>query len=157
MKLPSIVFLIVCIAVGLAACATPRPNGAVADQRQPDSTAAPLWGTWTWETSAGGKTGKPVTPQSEGYTLTLSFGPDGTFRFERENALVMQGTYAYRAAKGGNPLTYLLGQAPTGRSIVSWATTDSSVTHTVTFPSPNRVMLDEGCCDRYRHTFSRTR
>ena len=160
MRLMRTLLLTVCLLFSLAACATQqRPEAPVDDATPTESLAEtlPIHGTWTWVQSEGGKTGQARTPETEAYTLTATFAADGRFRFDRQDSLMTAGTYTFASAKEETSLTYQFAERPSGPSIISWATTDSTITHTLTFPEPDRLVLDEGCCDRYRHTFTRTR
>jgi hypothetical protein len=53
-----------------------------------------LWGTWNWESSSGGITGKmTMTPETEGYTKQIRLTPDGRYEELRDGEVVASARY----------------------------------------------------------------
>lgn len=52
-----------------------------------------LTGSWNWVSSQGGFAGWTLTPESTGYTQTLTFYEDRTYTITKDGDLQKQGTY----------------------------------------------------------------
>lgn len=112
-----------------------------------------LHGEWTWVESKGGKMGATRTPQTEAYTLQAIFHTDGTFRFTQNDTLLVGGQYTVTTAKTETTVTYTPDAPPSRSTVLSWASVDGPIQHTLRMERKDHILLDEGCCDRYRHIF----
>lgn len=106
-----------------------------------------LLGTWRWVQTAGGFGGTTITP-NDSLWVQLKFEPLGVLRGSLSGAPAT-GSYTL-SGPGVSPqtLTIQLDGVPGGLPLP--ATTE---TFFVTIPFPGRLVLDEGCCDLWRHDF----
>lgn len=137
---------LLCLVLGLSILASTLASTAV----QAQVTAEDLLGTWRWVESSGGFTGDTITPADpEWPPLQLHFEPEGKLRISVEGVLV-EGTY--ELSKDGitpQTLSVVFDAAPEDLPLL--AVTES---YAISIPVPGLLMLDEGCCDRYLHTFA---
>lgn len=134
-------------AVVLVACASPQP--AVIEE------PANVEGTWSWVESAGGKMGRQLTTKSEGYTLSITFGANGRFVVRRDGESWTTGRYTMTGGAPDSTISYDLDRDPEGRTVLSWTGLGDPPRHTISLGGSRTLILDEGCCDRYRHEFRR--
>lgn len=134
-------------AVVLAACASPQP--VIIEE------PANVEGTWVWVQSAGGKMGRQLTPKSEGYTLSMTFGANGRFVVRRAGEGWTTGRFTISTGAPDSTMSYELDRSPEGRTVMSWTGLGDPPRHTISLGGSRTLILDEGCCDRYRHEFRR--
>ncbi len=113
-------------------------------------------GSWVWTESSGGKMGRTLTPKSEGYTLTVTFGTNGRFVLRRDRDPWVSGTYVLETEGEATTIRYGLDALPPSRTVISWTGLGQPPRHTVVQDTDGALVLDEGCCDRYRHSFRRS-
>jgi hypothetical protein len=130
--------------------------GCVSSAPAPPSEPSGVEGTWTWTETYGGKMGKTLSPKSEGYTLTATFGANGRFVIRRDRDPWVSGTYGLSAEGDATSIQYELDATPEARTVLSWTGLGQPPRHTVTQVGTDSLVLDEGCCDRYRHSFRRS-
>jgi len=132
--------------LGLAACTSTSRQG----ESQAD---APILGSWTWIETSGGKMGRASTSRDEGYTITATFGADGSFTFLKDGESWVAGTFATVEDDSGLRVQYVLESGPTTTAAIGWASIGDPPGHWVRFDETGALILDEGCCDRYQHIF----
>ena len=87
MKSQSIFLIVACVVSLLLPACTQYADTS--------STNSALCGSWNWESSSGGFTGKQVfTPETVGYTKQIRFSPDGEYREFQDDSLVIAARYA---------------------------------------------------------------
>lgn len=108
---------------------------------------AGLAGTWEWKATEGGGWVPTVTPETAGYTLTLTLRNSGHYTLDQDGATVRSGRFSAVEAEGGPAVTF------------SPALSTDDV---VLAPDPAPVSLDAetlvlggGCCDRSASFFER--
>ncbi|NNE69186.1 MAG: hypothetical protein HKN29_02355 [Rhodothermales bacterium] len=134
-------------ALVLMGCATSQPAVTVSNPS--------LEGTWTWVESSGGKMGNRLTPKSEGYSLSATFGTNGRFVIRRDGTGWVTGRFEFEATPTDSTVTYRLDQNPSDRTVLSWTGIGRPPRHLLSLEGERTLVLDEGCCDRYRHVFRR--
>ena len=100
--------------------------------------------------------GKTMTPKTEGYSLTATFGANGRFVLRRDLDPWVSGTYTLDLEGGATTIRYNLDGSPASRTVISWTGLGQPPQHTLMQDAAGVLVLDEGCCDRYRHSFRRT-
>lgn len=97
--------------------------------------------------------GQTLSPKTEGYTLTATFGANGRFVLRRDLEPWVSGTYTLETGGDQATIRYELDAQPESRTVISWTGLGQPPRHTFTQDSAGAMVLDEGCCDRYRHSF----
>ena len=100
--------------------------------------------------------GQTLTPKSEGYALKATFGANGRFVIRQDQTPWVSGTYALESDGDPTTIRYELDARPGSRTVMSWTGLGEPPRHTLTLDGAGSLVLDEGCCDRYRHTFRRS-
>ena len=135
---------ILILAFVLTACAAPAP----VVEEAPTSS---LTGSWRWVETAGGKTGGVRTPRTEGYAVTLLFGDNGRFALLRDGETSAAG----RFEREEGILLYRIDVQKPPSTPITWFGLGEPPRHELSLDAAGDLVLDEGCCDRYRHIFRR--
>jgi hypothetical protein len=111
-----------------------------------------LTGTWQWISSSGGKMGHTLTPEDTSYRISVQFQADSTFTFYKDGLMLVRGRFDVTQDKQIVVVSYNIEERSDATSVFSWASRGAPPQHTIQFNDNGTIILDEGCCDRYRHT-----
>lgn len=95
--------------------------------------------------------GSVLTPKSEGYTLRFLAGDNGRFAFTREGRTWTAG----RFETAPDRIAYHIDVSPETTSVINWSGLGQPPAHRFSFDAAGMLVLDEGCCDRFKHVFRR--
>lgn len=101
-----------------------------------------LIGSWEWIQSTGGFAGRTITPETEGYTRTVHFRSDWTYKEERNDTTILE-------------TTYRLDQDSVGGTIVHTLQIDNGIPSEITNLTDSTLSLDEQCIDCFGHSYRR--
>ena len=112
-----------------------------------------MTGAFDWLSSSGGIAGRQFTPASEGYSVRLEFAGDQVRAF-RSGTLVGEARFTLRedSLRASPQPVYLVEYEPTLQVFPF----DAFEQHTLRIVGKLVVELDDGCCDRYTHTFAKS-
>lgn len=107
-----------------------------------------LVGTWEWVQSEGGIFHQIRTPETEGIVREVTFLSTGIVRVEENGVLVVETTWETAVAPQGT--------SHAGKPIVRYGQpTIGFEEQAFSFPAADSLVLDDGCCDAFVHTFHR--
>ena len=123
------------------------------DPAEPD--AAAVVGLWAWVESSGGIQGHTLSPDTEGYEVTLALGEDGSAAARRDGEMLSGATYTIRkiASPGAPnaPVEYEITFDP-ALQLFDFADAETFVLRKTSSLS---IELQSPCCDMYDHSFTR--
>ncbi len=111
-----------------------------------------LSGSWSWVQSRGGFAYMERSPRTEGYTVRLDY--EGTrVRAYRDDRLIAEARFTIRedSLRAGPLPVYIVEYSP-ALTVFRFSTLDR---HTARLTGKLIFEFDEGCCDRYSHTFTK--
>jgi hypothetical protein len=117
-------------------------------QKNEDVVANPLdidiLGNWTWVKSSGGIMGRTDTPASSKFAQKYVFGKDLSYDLQRDGLSIDKGTYK---------LQHIF-ESPSGKLTqkITFSRTNEGFVYTL---KNDTLRIDEGCCDRFVHTYTR--
>jgi hypothetical protein len=113
------------------------------------STPDPLLGRWEWREAEGGFAGHRISPATEGFRMELRFAPGGEARLYRDGGLV--GIAGYQTTRGEE------GGSFPGQEVVRFdlPLLGGWEEMAVSLPTPDLLVLTDGCCDGFTHRFDR--
>ena len=122
------------------------------DPAEPE--ASTVAGVWAWVESTGGIQGHTLTPDSEGYEVTLVLADDGTALALRGGELIDEAEYMIQErsslSEPGSPVEYELTFEP-ALQLFEFAHAETFV---LRMPSALSLELQSPCCDMYDHRFT---
>ncbi len=83
------------IAVTLAAIVVPVAGSSDPTALDTDDLPDALFGSWSWTGASGGIAGVTITPESEGYTLTLVFTSPNLVTLSRDGVVQASTTFEF--------------------------------------------------------------
>jgi hypothetical protein len=101
-----------------------------------------LIGDWEWVQSSGGIAGHIITPATEGYTKTVHFQSDWTYKEERDDTTFLETTYRVYKENTGNVMVHVV-QIDDSEPLDIIGVTDSTLD------------LADRCLDCYLHSYRR--
>lgn len=119
----------------------------------PNENLEQLFGTWEWVQSSGGIGGVSINTTSEGYTKTIEFNSDGTYKWYKNGKLkdkmkftVIEGPSIYSSSNG-----YLIKYNDTGL----FDQNDHPISQNIKFYGQDILLLHEECNDCFGHIYVR--
>ncbi len=132
-------YLILVLFAGLFACKT---DDVVPEN--PLDTA--IVGNWNWVKSSGGIQGTTLTPTSTKYSLSYVFTKSNTYQQTKNGALLQEGGYK---------LQHIF-ESPSGK--LTQKITFLNLNETFVYTLKNDTLrIDEGCCDRFLHIYTKVK
>ena len=113
--------------------------------RPANSDVERLYGIWNWVQSSGGFAGVTTTPATAGYTKTLEFNNDGSYKWFKNGTL--QGETKFTLTEGSSIFTS--GTA----HLIKYH--NDFITQSVTFGEQDTLFLSDECYDCFGHTYTR--
>ena len=136
MRGPAIVVATVAMAGGLVGCGSTGIDPELDD----------IVGRWVWMRSEGGIVPGVRTPESTGQTGAVHFGVDGVAAFYTDGEVLWGAPYQVGIGREGTQFE--------GRTVVRYVQDAGDAEQGLELTG-NTLLLDEGCCDRYVHTYVR--
>jgi hypothetical protein len=107
-----------------------------------------IYGTWDWIRAVGGIAGREITPESEGYTMTVRFLDDNVAELERDGQLQVRTRFVL-----------LLGEGFGGEVAPDLIRYDSPLLgweeQSIGLDGADRLILIDDCCDGFTYEFMR--
>lgn len=138
----------VTLALTLGACAQLESTLGPAAEEQ-------MTGAWRWVESTGGLAGSRFTPADQGYSVGLVFAKDGVVEIRRDGELVQRVGFDVRRLPPESSETGI-GVVRYGRPFDAFPFDPAVEEHIVQLDRGERLILNDGCCDRYMHVFERS-
>lgn len=136
MRGPAIVVATVVMAAGMVGCGSVGIEPDVED----------IVGGWVWVQSEGGVVPEVRTPEGTGQTGAVHFGADGVVAFYTDGEVLWSAPY--QVGIGGEGTQF------EGRTVVRYVRDAGDAEQGLELTGPT-LLLDEGCCDRFVHTYVR--
>lgn len=107
-----------------------------------------LVGSWEWIQSEGGIFPQVRTPETEGIEREVTFLSTGIVRVFENGVQVVETTWETAVAPQGAPHS--------GKAIIRYGQPALGFEEQAfAFPSSDTLVLDDGCCDAFVHTYHR--
>ena len=111
----------------------------------PLNTQEDIYGLWEWKLSVGSLTGIQLTPESVGFTRSVEFNRDGTFRSFINGTVVESGRFSVDTGQSElNGIIYLMIRFGLGQPMKSIRYLDQHI-----------MILTEECIDCFTHTYEK--
>ena len=120
------------------------------DPTVPDTDDLPqaLFGTWSWIRSTGGIAGVTQTPQTEGYTRTLTFTAPNQVTMARDGVVEVTTTFEF-VPLVDNGSVVRSAQLVYAEPLTGWDE------QWVELTDPDHLVLTDPCCDGFTYEWSR--
>lgn len=119
----------------------------------PNPELEKLFGTWNWVQSSGGFSGQAITPTTAGYSQTVEFNQNGSYKIYENGKQKDKMKFSLSSGNSihSTETAYLIKYKDSGL----FDKENNSVTQSVRFGGNDTLFLSDECYDCYQHIYIR--